>query len=224
MGMIFSSSNNNISKIEVYKSPSGEDQSIVYSTSLSRTCTLRAALGVQTAYFSLRDYTLTSLGSGVEIMVRHESCLSSIDFRIAGHVLDLRNEPNNICFQYGIPSYTLGLFVAKKFPTSTGGETLLVFHLLLSASESCLGGWRVWYDVWKGRFVSLSIGPFRRSSFSEIMIDMENARHPFFSNAASSTCRDQTSITGLINNLGGPVHGHLNGTIINNIINNYFSK
>ncbi|CAK8530991.1 unnamed protein product [Lathyrus sativus] len=223
MGIIFGTSSNNISKIEVYKSPSGNDQTIVYSTSLSRTCTLRAAFGVQTAYFSLMD-SLTTLGFRVDFMVRHEGCIRPIDFRIGGRVLDIRNEPNNLCIQYGIPNYNLGILVANKNPTSTGGETLLVFHMLLSASELCLGGWHVWHDVWKGRFVCESIGPFRRSSFSEIMIDMENARNPFFSNAASSTCRDQTSITGLINNLGGPVLGHLNGSIINNIINNYFSK
>jgi hypothetical protein len=53
---------------------------------------------------------------------------------------------------------------------------------------------------------------------------MKKAYPPIPSNAATSTSGgNQTTITGLINNTGGPVHGNLNGSIINslNVFLNY---
>ncbi|CAL5183826.1 unnamed protein product [Lathyrus oleraceus] len=217
------SSSTKVYKIHLYESPTGDEQTIVYSTTQSRTCTLHATIGLQTAYFTLRDYTLTSLGTKVDITVRHEGCTKSIDFRFEGQVLDTRNETNNLCFLYGIPNNNLGILVAKIYRTTTWGETVLVFHMLLTPSEACVVGWHVWHDARKGRFMCESIGPLQCSSILEIMKELDNTRHPISSDAASSIGGNPTSITGLINNLGSVV-GNLNGAIINNIINIFLSR
>ncbi|MCI14871.1 hypothetical protein A2U01_0036004, partial [Trifolium medium] len=42
---------------DVSKSTTGEDQSVVYLTTDSKTCTFRAIVGVETASVNLTDYT-----------------------------------------------------------------------------------------------------------------------------------------------------------------------
>ncbi|CAK8530990.1 unnamed protein product [Lathyrus sativus] len=209
------SSSTKVYEMNLYETPTGDDQ-IVYSTTQSRTCTLQATIGVKTAYFTLRDYTLTNLGTAVEIMVRHEGCIKSIDFGIEGHVLDTLNQTNNLRILYGVPNNSFGILVAKKYRTSKWGETVLVFHMLLVPSEVCVAGWHIWHDARKGRFMCEPIGPLQRSSLLEIMREFSNTRHPISSDG------NQTSINGLINNLGAVI-GDFNGSIINYIINIFLS-
>ncbi|KAK2394013.1 hypothetical protein QL285_055894 [Trifolium repens] len=54
-----------ISRTDVSMSATGEDQSVVYSTNDSRTCTFRAIVGVETASINLMDYTFDEQGTKV---------------------------------------------------------------------------------------------------------------------------------------------------------------
>jgi len=61
---------------------------------------------------------------------------------------------------------------------------------------------KVWYDVWKGRFMSDLMGP---SVYSSAYVGLQKTiQH--LKNGRNCT-RQQKAISGLINNTGGPVVG-----------------
>jgi hypothetical protein len=86
---------------------------------------------------------------------------------------------------------------------------------------------KIWYDIKKCRFMCTLIGPSRHSSLLEVYLTMKKAYPPIPPNATTSTSAgNQTTITGLINNTGGPVYENLTGSIINslNVFLNYNYK
>jgi len=83
---------------------------------------------------------------------------------------------------------------------------------------------QIWYDVERRRFMCALTGTSRHSSLLEAVVAMKKAYPPIPSCAGdSSTSDNQTTVTGLINNTGGPIYGNLNGSIVNffNVFLNY---
>jgi hypothetical protein len=206
-------------------SATGEDQSVVYSTNDSRTCNFRTIVGVETASINLMDYTFDEQGTKVDIKVRYQGGICPINLTHGGNTLEVQNVERQFRIAYGVPLDRCGFLVVTKHSTVEHGEALFVTHFYGMVEEKfCLVVIKVWYDIRKCRFMCALIGPSRHSSLLEVFLTMKKAYPPIPSNAATSTSGgNQTTITGLINNTGGPVHGNLNGSIINslNVFLNY---
>ncbi|WVY93209.1 hypothetical protein V8G54_032297 [Vigna mungo] len=226
MGNRYSS---NISSVEVSKSPNGEDQSVVYSTPDSKTCTLQASVGVNSASVSLRDYTFDREGTRVDIRVRDietnkegRKGVGAIDLKYGGSTLDVRKDAGQFSIGYGVPHVRCGYLVATKHDTTAHGGSLFVTHVCSTAEQRLsLVVVQVWYDAAKGSFVCNITGPSRHASFVELVAAMKKA-YGGCVDSPSSSAHEASPNTRIINN-SGEFHGHLNGSMVSDSMINFFT-
>ncbi|KAL9320925.1 hypothetical protein ACSQ67_012764 [Phaseolus vulgaris] len=226
MGNTYSS---NISSVEVSKSPNGQEQSVVYSTPDSRTCTIQVSVGVNTACVSLRDYTFDREGTRVDIRVRDIETnkeggkgVGAIDLKYGGSTLDVRKDAGQFSIGYGVPHVRCGYLVATKHDTTTHGGSLFVTHMCGPAEQRLsLVVVQVWYDAAKGSFMCNITGPSRHASFVEVMAAMKKAYGDLVG-SPSSTAHAAFSNTRIINNSGG-FYGPLNGSMVSDSLINFFN-
>lgn len=151
--------------------------------------------------------------------------IGAIDLTYGGNALDVRKDAGQFSIGYGVPRVRCGFLIVTKHGTEAHGDALFVTHLYGTAEQRlCLVVFQVRYDVRKRRLMCMLTGPSRHSSLLEAVVAMKKAYPPIpNSGDGDSTGGNQTTITGLINNTGGPVYGNLNGSIINffNVYLNY---
>ncbi|CAJ1962307.1 unnamed protein product [Sphenostylis stenocarpa] len=222
MGSTYSS---DLTRVEVSKSPSWKDQSVVYSTSDSRTCTFHVSVGVNRASVSLRDYTLDREGTRVDIRVSDVETnkegrkgVGTIDLTYGGSALEVLKDAGQFCIGYGVPQVRCSFLIATKHDTAAHGGSLFVTHVFGTPEQRlCLAVVQVWYDAAKGSFMCNITGPSLHASTADLMVTMKKAYGDVV-DSPSSTAPN----TRIIHNSGG-FYGPLNGSMISDSMINFFN-
>ncbi|RDX75023.1 hypothetical protein CR513_45149, partial [Mucuna pruriens] len=203
-----------ISIVDGSKSGSEKKQSVVYRVSDTRKCTLGVSAGFNSANVTLRDYIFDREGTRVDIRVGDDEAKigGGSDFGTVicnhwGSTLAVHKDAGN-------------LLIATKHVTTAHGIALFVSHLYASQKGFSIAVVKVWYDAAKATFMFHITSPSVHSSFEETLLAMKKTYSDVLDSPYSTG--QQSIITHLIKNTGGPFYGHLNGSFTTDSVINFF--